>query len=204
MSSERFPGKVLAPFRGRPLLAHVTERVAGALPLKLLVLATSAEASDDPLACYAGKALGLRVFRGPLEDVVRRFQLCLAANPCEWFFRVCADGPLYDPGILKRMLALAGRTDLDLVTNVFPRSFPRGQSAEMIRAKTFSALKPEGLTLEQREHATKVFYDRPARFRILNIDSGRPELSGQRLTVDSPQDLLRLESVAPRAAAKSA
>jgi spore coat polysaccharide biosynthesis protein SpsF len=32
MSSRRFPGKVLAPFRGHPIIWHVLERVAQALP----------------------------------------------------------------------------------------------------------------------------------------------------------------------------
>ena len=62
MSSGRFPGKVLAPFRGRPLLAHVVERVAQGVPRERLVVATSVDPADDPLEAY-GKALGVDVFR---------------------------------------------------------------------------------------------------------------------------------------------
>jgi spore coat polysaccharide biosynthesis protein SpsF len=57
MSSRRFPGKVLAPFHGRPIIRHVLDRVARALPEVPRTVVTSVEASDDPLAAYL-EALG--------------------------------------------------------------------------------------------------------------------------------------------------
>ena len=68
MSSARFPGKVLAPFRGRPILWHVVDRVARALPDVPRVIVTSTDASDDPIAAYA-QAIDTACFRGPLDDV---------------------------------------------------------------------------------------------------------------------------------------
>ncbi|MDX6769792.1 MAG: NTP transferase domain-containing protein [Elusimicrobiota bacterium] len=193
-SSRRFPGKVLTPFRGRPLIDWVWDAAAKAVPRSAIVLATSTDASDDALAAHALSA-GVTVFRGPLDDVFARFSLCLKAHPCDWFFRVCADSPLLDGGLLSWAASQAG-PGVDLVTNVAPRSFPKGQSVELIRATAFAAVDAAALTPEQREHATLAFYQ-DGRWKVKNLDSGRPEWAKLSLTVDSPEDLRRLESEYP-------
>jgi spore coat polysaccharide biosynthesis protein SpsF (cytidylyltransferase family) len=195
MSSQRFPGKVLAPFKGKPLIAHVIGQVTQAIPATALVVATSEESSDDPLASYL-RELSISVFRGPLENVFRRFQLCLEEYPCTWFFRVCADSPLLHSGLLTAAMAYRHRLDLDLITNVFPRTFPKGQSVEMLRAETFAAIPADLLTAEEQEHVTKYYYNNPDRLRILNMDSGNAELGEMSFVTDTIEDLRRLEGMA--------
>jgi spore coat polysaccharide biosynthesis protein SpsF len=195
MSSSRYPGKVLAPFQGRPILWHVVERVAAAVPRERIVIATSTEPSDEPLAGYA-ETLGVHVFRGSLNNVFGRFAACLKKHPCDWFFRICADSPLLDGGIMRMMLPQADRPDVDLVTNILVRTFPHGHSVELIRARTFAGIKPSSLTPDEREHLTKVFYNHPQRFQIVNIESGEPQRAEQDLTVDTLDDLRRLEELA--------
>lgn len=195
MSSRRFPGKVLVHFRGSTVLEEVLARVSQALPLNQIVVATSSEASDDCLAEKAARP-GVAVHRGALEDVFTRLKGCLRAHPCGWFFRVSADSPLIDPAILTAMLALAD-SDVDLVTNVHPRTFPKGQSAELLNAATFSRIEAADLTPAQREHVTPYFYENAGRFRILNVESGRPDWPGEPLAVDTPEDLRRLEGKFP-------
>jgi len=194
MSSTRFPGKVLAPMNGRPVIAHVIARVASAMPIDQITVATSHHQSDDPLTCYL-RELGVAVYRGSLENVFCRFQMCLKERPCEWFVRVSADSPLIEPRILTDMLALADRTDLDLVTNVFPRTFPKGQSFEMIRSATFAQIDPRRLSTGHKEHVTTVYYDHPSEFNILNIDSGDPAQAQTNYCIDTIEDLRRLEMV---------
>lgn len=193
MSSSRFPGKVLAPLAGRPVLWWVIERVSTAVERSRIVLATSSDNSDDPLAEYAG-SLGVAVFRGELDNVVARFQACLRAYPADWFVRICADSPLVDPELV-RILATRLNPTLDLVTNVQVRTFPRGQSVEFVRSRTFAALDPEALTPEEREHATLVFYRNPGKFRIENIVAKDPAWSTLSYTVDSIEDLRAVEKV---------
>src|SRR5258706_15848995 len=106
MSSRRFPGKVLAPFRGRPILRHVVESVMGALPDARPLVLTSDQASDDPIASYCER-LRVECFRGPLEDVFGRFRAALLQHPCDWVLRICADSPLLDPKVLKAVVAAA-------------------------------------------------------------------------------------------------
>jgi spore coat polysaccharide biosynthesis protein SpsF len=82
MSSTRFPGKVLAPLHGQPIVVHVVRAAGAAVGPDNVVVATSDEASDDPLAEYLDSA-GVSCFRGPLEDVLERFRLCARAHPAE-------------------------------------------------------------------------------------------------------------------------
>jgi spore coat polysaccharide biosynthesis protein SpsF len=192
MSSRRFPGKVLAPFRGKPVVDHVLARISSAVPRDRIVLATSTEPSDDPLALHVERR-GVAVFRGPLDDVVSRFQLCLEAFPCAWFARISADSPLMDGSLVTTLAAHTESAEHDLVTNVFPRSFPKGQSVEILRADTFRSLAPETLTPEEREHVTKVYYDHPERFRIVNVPAEGPSRAALNLCIDTLEDLARLE-----------
>lgn len=197
MSSRRFPGKVLAPFRGQPLIRHVIDAVREALPSFPLVVATSVEPSDDPLSAYVS-GLGVPVFRGPLADVYGRFRGCLEKFPCDWVLRVSGDSPLIAPRILK---AVAGHVsqpvhDFDVVTTIYPRTFPRGQNAELIRAEAFRTIDEKTLTDEDKEHVTRYFYQHPDRFRIVKMSSGSPELAAMSLAIETLQDLERLEASA--------
>lgn len=196
MSSRRFPGKVLAPFLGRPIAAHVISSVSRVVPRDRIVVLTSTEPSDDPLASYA-RTLGVGVFRGSLDDVFGRFRACLGRHPCDFFLRICADSPLLDPMILAAVAALARRPDVDLATNVFPRTFPKGQSAELIRAEAFCGIDRRKLPACQREHVTPAYYEDPGSFRIVNVESGRPSWSRVHMDVSRPEDLARLEKAYP-------
>ena len=50
MSSTRLPGKVMAELAGAPMIARQIERLRRAKRIDRIVLATSADPSDDPLA----------------------------------------------------------------------------------------------------------------------------------------------------------
>jgi spore coat polysaccharide biosynthesis protein SpsF len=192
MSSRRFPGKVLAPFRGRPIIWHVLERVTEALPDLPRVVVTSTDPSDDPLAAYLA-SLGVEHFRGPLDDVLERFQLAARSCNAEWILRVCADSPLIDSGVLRAVVA-AHDKGLDLVTTTSPRTFPKGHNAELIRAAVLATIERGELEAADREHVTRFLYRHPERFKIHNVVSSDPALASLELAVDTLADLERLEA----------
>ena len=192
MSSKRFPGKVLAPFNGVPILTCVIERLSEVISSDRIVVLTSTNQSDDPLVSYMENA-GICVYRGPLKNVFERFQLCLREYPCSWFFRICADSPLLDNAILQTMLIKSGEPSVDLITNVFPRTFPKGQSVEMLNADTFTSIDSNNLTREQQEHVTKIYYEKPENYKIINLESSGKGLSTINLSVDTIEDLYRLQ-----------
>lgn len=193
MSSERFPGKMLAPFRGRPLIANLLDRLGPDLRSRTVLL-TSSHATDDPLADFVDRRCEVPVFRGKLQNVAARFQACLAAYPCEWFVRLSGDSPLMSGPLVKTMLGFTG-PGYDVVSNVVKRTFPPGQSVECIRSDVFAGLPANGLTDAQQEHVTKIFYDEPGKWRIRSIVCRNPKLVEARMVVDSLDDLRSLEGL---------
>ena len=192
MSSRRFPGKVLAPFRGRPIIWHVLDRIERALPELPRVVLTSTDPSDDPLAAYLAD-VGASCFRGPLDDVVSRFQLAAKQYRAAYILRICADSPLLDERVLWAVVA-AHDPALDLVTTTAPRTFPKGHNAELINAASLAVV--DGLDAMDREHVTRVFHRQPQRFKLKNVESGDPSLAELELAIDTVEDLHRLEQTA--------
>ena len=196
MSSQRFPGKVLAPFSGRPLIDWVVDAVQEAVQASVpVIVLTSTDVSDDPLAAY--QVSRARPFcRGPLDDVLERFRLGVLQWPCDWVLRVNADSPLLSPEVVRRVLDPAQRGEgCDLVSTVYPRTFPKGQNAELIRATLFDAFPAGELTAHDREHVTAFFYRNPGRYRIRNIASSNAALAAYDYAVDTLDDLRRLEHI---------
>jgi spore coat polysaccharide biosynthesis protein SpsF len=191
MSSRRFPGKVLAPLDGRPLIRHVVEAVARALPAVPLVVATTSDESDDPLVAYLD-GLGVTTFRGERDDVLGRFRACAAKFPAAWVLRVCADSPRLDPRVLRAVVDQAGSATADLVTTRLPVSLAKGQNAELIRTRTLLSLDPGGLTADDREHVTAFFYRAASRFRIGGVADAFPDLRQGSFVGDELDDLRRL------------
>ena len=195
MSSQRFPGKALAPFRGRPLIAHIVDcaRQSRGVRSSEVVVLTSTDPSDDPLARYV-ESLGVEAFRGPLNDVFVRFQQCASGRHAEWIARMNGDSPLMSPAILDAVIARAD-ANCDVVTTIVPRTLPKGQNPEVIRAETLLKTDATMLSSDEREHVTPYFYRYPDRFRIVSLQSNRPELAAVNLSIDTVEDLHRLEAM---------
>ena len=187
MSSARFPGKMMASFRGVPLIAQVLGRFDDAGLRSRIVVLTSKESSDDRLADFVSDTCDVPVFRGELDDVVARFQSALAQYPCEWFVRISGDSPLIDASLVKTMIGFCN-SDFDIVSNVARRTFPAGQSVECLRSENFLAIEARNLTSDQREHVTKFYYDN-AGSRIRSVVCKEPKWAGIRMVVDTPEDL---------------
>ena len=192
MTSERYPGKMLAPFLGKPVLAHIVERIKLSKVNPKIILATSENYTDDPLALYA-EYLGIEVVRGPHNDVVSRFIKTLKKFKCESFFRVCGDSPLLLSLLFDRAAYIFSQADYDLVTNVFPRTFPMGMSIELIKTKTFIQTEKKITDIKDREHITKYFYAKYKKFKIFNIECTKPSSSKLKLSLDKIDDLKKLE-----------
>lgn len=186
MGSSRLPGKVLAPIAGRPMLQFMLERLA-TLNLAHLVVATSVEARDDPVADVAATA-GASVVRGSEHDVLDRFRAALAAYPAATVVRLTGDCPLIDPSVVAAAIALHHERDVDYTSNVLPRTFPKGLDVEVVRSDALLTAASEAVDPPEREHVTPFIYRRPERFRLANLWCPE-DLGDERWTVDTVDDL---------------
>lgn len=196
MSSRRLPGKVLRPLAGVPMLKRVVDRVTAADQISRVVLATSVDSSDDAVAQYCAE-VGIACHRGPLDDVSARFIRVAEAEGADSFVRITGDSPLMDAAIINQAVSLFRGGDWDLVSNVLVRSFPIGQSVEVLRLSTFKTIQNCITDRAQREHVTQLYYANPGRFRILGFTSGGDAASVQ-LSVDTPEDFTVAEQLIER------
>ena len=192
MTSERYPGKMLAPFLGKPVFAHVVDKIKLSKIRPKIILATSKNYTDEPLVLYA-KHLGLDVVRGSHDDVYSRFSSTLNKFECEAFFRVCGDSPLLLPFLFDKAVSIYHQSEYDLITNVFPKTFPAGMSVELVKTKTFLELEKNITNNEDQEHITKYFYNHSNDFQINNIECLNNVNSNLKLAVDEPKDIQKLE-----------
>ena len=178
------------PLAGRAVLAWLIERLRRTA-LKIVV-ATSAERADDDIERLA-RSLDADCYRGALEDVAARLAGAARRAGFEAFVRANADSPLLDPALVRQAHALFVERPCDLVTNVFPRSFPKGMSVEIIGLDAMDRALESTADAQDREHVTRFFYSHPERFRIRNFAAPRPRPALQ-LSVDTPEDLMRIEA----------
>lgn len=198
MDSSRLPGKPLRLMNGQPLISHVIRRCLSIKGLSETIVATTTRVIDDRIADYA-KELGVKVYRGSLENVTSRFCECAKIFDADYFVRVNGDSPFVDHALVEAgMSYLDVDKSIDLVTNIMLRTFPYGISVEIVSVDALSGLIDRGLSAYEQEHVTACIYGRSTEFNIKSITSVRPELALARLTVDTEVDLSLCEKISVR------
>lgn len=193
MSSKRLPGKVLMNIAGKPMLERVCDRVKQSNNVKKVIIATSSHASDDLIEefCCLRK---LPCYRGDLDDVAGRFLGVIIGEGVEEFIRISGDSPLIDPKLID-MAVDEYRCDLyDLVTNVLFRTFPKGQSVELVRSSSFKKMYDAMIDFDDREHVTKAIYKNKLNFKIKNFVA-EPSAGAIQLSVDTQEDLDKVTAI---------
>jgi spore coat polysaccharide biosynthesis protein SpsF len=193
LSSTRLPGKVLRPLAGRSVLSWVVRAAAHTAEIDTVIVATSSAAADDAVAREAARA-GAEVVRGPLDDVLARYELAAQAHPCDALVRLTADCPLQDPALIAQVVGVwLSDPELHYVSNVLVRTLPRGFDVELVRRDVL-AEQYKTATGAHREHVTSGIYTRPAVYRCAGVVSGQDD-SDLRVTLDTEQDAAVLDGV---------
>ncbi|MBM3143731.1 MAG: acylneuraminate cytidylyltransferase [Chloroflexi bacterium] len=177
MSASRLPDKVLLDIGGRPMLQWVVERTCRAKTITHVVVATTTDPSDDPVAEFC-QSQNIAFTRGSVHDVLDRYYLAARKFKAGVVVRITADCPLVDPALIDQAVCAlftppnqALNTDhcllttvhWDFIANRLPqpwwRTYPLGLDTEVF---TFDALERawrEATELHQREHVTPFFYE---------------------------------------------
>ena len=168
MSSRRLPGKVLMKIQGKTLIERVIERVSKSKYVTKIIVATSKHNTDIPLRklCFKKK---IECYAGNLASVAHRFGEVLKKFDSKSFLRISADSPFIDPQLIDKCLIKFNSTNCDIVTNIFPRTFPKGQSIEVIKSSVFKKNLPKMKKKTYLEHVTKFFYENKNNFKINTI-----------------------------------
>jgi len=187
MGSSRLPGKAIADVAGRPLLLRVVERVQRARRVDKVVVATTDQASDDPIATLC-QLERVQYFRGSEDDVLDRFYRTAQANTADIVVRITADCPLIDPEVVDLVIARFQLGDCDYASNALRYTYPDGLDTEVFSFAALERAWREAKKPSEREHVTP--YLRTGKFRMANVESESPVPLGKyRWTVDYPADL---------------
>ena len=111
-SSSRLPKKCLLPFGEYSVLQHIMKRCQafGIEP----IVCTSTDFTDDVIEEMA-LAEGIKVFRGSLENKIKRWADCARAFDLEVFHSVDADDPFFDADEIRRSMKTLELENLDMV-----------------------------------------------------------------------------------------
>lgn len=211
MTSERCPGKMLRSLGHHLLLGQVLENLSRSSSLTnqqpsdpashvdqaesnwSICVATSSEPTDDSIAEYC-KEHGWDCARGDLNRVAER--LLNAATDRGWdvFVRISGDSPLLDYRLVDQAVELFHANEVDLVSNVFPRRFPKGQSVEVIRVAAMQDAIEKFESPEDFEHVTPYFYRHADQFRIESLQH-TSDMSSVQMSVDTEYDFQITQSI---------
>ncbi len=192
MSSKRFRGKVLYKINNKPLIWYLINNIKKSKKVTDIIVATSKNKSDDVLTKYL-KKINIKFFRGNLNNVMKRLFDLSKKLKKKYFLRISADSPLIDYRIINKAILLANKKKkFDLITNVFPRSYPSGQSTEIIRSDILrNALNNPKITKYDLEHVTTFFYRNNKKYRIINFSAKKKYYN--KFSIDFKNDLGNLK-----------
>lgn len=197
MGSSRLPGKVLLDIGGEPMLFRVVVRARRAQTLGKVIVATTTDASDDPIAQFC-RARGFPFFRGDSLDVLDRYYQTARFFEAETVVRLTADCPMIDPGEIDRTVRAFFDANVDFAANRLPppwkRTTPIGEDTEVVTFDVLAEAWRNADAKYAREHVMPYFYEEEGRFKILLVDH-HPDIGHLRLTVDTPDDLRLVREV---------
>lgn len=214
MGSSRLPGKVLLDLAGKSMIQHVIERAQRAQTVDSVLVATTTDPSDDPVAAFAA-SLGISCYRGSLHDGLDRYYQAARPLQPDVIVRITADCPLIDPALIDQTVQLMtdnGSLITDFACNRLPppftRSFPIGLDVEVCAFDALERAWRESDEPFHREHVMPFLYENvtlssprlitdncllstgvsPRGFRIVQLHHN-PDYGQLRWTVDTPEDL---------------
>ncbi len=189
MGSSRLPGKVMRPILGRPMLAHLLDRLARITSVDRIVVATTRLNEDQPIADWVVSQPHIYLYRGASEDVLDRYYRAAVRYNASVIVRITADCPLIEPTMIEQCLQLylEGRGEVDYVSNCRIRTFPRGLDTEVFGFHALYTAHGQARDSSEREHVTPYIWRRPEEFCLRDLRSPEDH-SGLRWTVDTVED----------------
>ena len=212
MSSSRLPGKVLLDIAGEPMLARVVTRTSRSTSVQQVLVATTTDASDDPVAAYCD-SMGIPHTRGSLHDVLDRYYQAASQSKADVVVRITGDCPVIDPVLIDDCVNTLLKDSFDFTCNRLPppftRTYPIGLDTEVC---TFAALEKAWNKATEnfhREHVMPYLYEgvelkavssqlsagvTQRGFKIAQLHHD-PDYGQMRWTVDTPEDLEFMQKV---------
>jgi len=201
MGSSRLPGKVLRDVCGKPMLAHIVERVSSSRGINRVVVATSDKSADRAIQAFCAEKQ-FDCFRGDEQDVLDRFYQAAKYFNAERVVRITADCPLADPMIIGNLINYFANGEYDHVGVATGAGalfldggrYPDGYDAECMSTTALDRAWREATEQTDREHVTPYLWRQPEKFNLAMLKS-EIDYSSLRLTVDTEEDFQLVQKI---------
>lgn len=201
MGSSRLPGKVMKKLNGKPMITYTLEALKKSRYIDQVILATSNKKQDDELANYV-ETLGIKVFRGDEDNVLKRYKLASDKYKGDIIVRVTGDCPLINPIICDNVITHYLMYDYDYVRLDVPNTFQRGFDTEVFSKEVLDKVdkvvggNEDSNNKMYKEHVTYYIYSNEDKFKI-GLVSGKGKFYKNKhinLSVDTKEDFDRVNN----------
>jgi spore coat polysaccharide biosynthesis protein SpsF len=185
----------MLPAVNKPLLQHLVERLQRSRSIEGVIVATTVNATDEPIAELCEK-IGVQCFRGSEDDVLARVLQCARANSVETIVEITGDCPLIDHTIADQLVALYLESRCDYASNVLRRTFPRGLDTQVFSTAVLQRVDTLTDHPLDREHVSLYIYKHPQLFSLVGLEAA-PELARPeyRWTLDTEEDYTLIRTI---------
>lgn len=188
MGSKRLPGKTLMKLGDKTILEWTVSRLKMCKLVDTVVVATSINPFDDPIAELCGKR-NIPYYRGSEDDVLERVAQACQTMSADVVVQAGADCPLYDPDIADELIEIFLDNDYHYVCNDFSEGYPVGVAPHVFGAETLYKINQLATSKRDRENVVTYIWDHPERYKVYNLtpprDLYQPDI---RLTIDYSED----------------
>lgn len=191
MTSTRLPGKVMMEICGRPMIDHLLERLSLCKKIQIIVLATTTNREDDPLADHVQKKR-IPLYRGSEQDVLDRYYQAARQFGVTDIMRITADCPLLDPEICDRLIGAYFNEKVDYI--VTAQTFAEGLDGEVFSFEILGKAWKEARLKTERDHVTQYFHNHKNIFKMSILQNDTDD-SKYRFTVDEENDFLVVKAI---------
>ena len=192
LKSTRLPNKSLLLINGISAIERCLINVSAIVKSNKTVLITSTESEDDAILNHNlnGK---VKVFRGPVDDVLQRLIPAIDEFEPDHVIRVTGDCPLVSFEMAEQLIESHLATGADA-------TFPKGKVAlgtacEIYRTSAIRKLRQLFPVTNYSEYLIYYFSNNPAIFTINEVDVDLKFRESWRLTLDEANDLQLLNMI---------
>lgn len=190
MKSTRLPKKQMEPVCGRPITAHLIDRLKTARKADLIVMATSTH-PDDRVLLDLAKQEGIESFAGSPPDRLDRYWKAAQHFGVDFMAIVDGDDPFCDPEYIDRTLALRESEGAQFI---YTKGLPLGGTSIGLETKALAQICEQ--KDEEEPELWVSYFTETGLFKVLypqaDAEVRRPEI---RMTLDYPEDLAFFKAI---------
>lgn len=200
--STRLPKKMIADIdgKGTPVLAFILKRLLEVFDKKDIIVATTTNKKDDILEQIA-ISLGIIVFRGDENNVLKRFIDCADRYNVSEVIRLCADNPFLSIDDMKTLFSIPMENNDYISFNINGNVSIRTHFGFWAELVSLDALKKVAQLTKEKiflEHVTNFIYSNENIFKINliqpNFDVNKYPMN-VRLTLDTEEDFEHIKFI---------